>query len=473
MTASSTKMLERRLFILALPGMIACLAIIGIAAFAALSGKSEVERTLSAQQSFTAEYETSLDEWRTSLAQIEETGEAETPFDARPMNIRIPATLPPAPLGDFAAGGAQLLPATTTISGWANPADLFAEYEFDNPTPLSLGSFDLTFVAVVLMPLLMIAISFDILSGDRERGRARLIAIQAGHVGPTVWRRLAIRNGLLWAVFGVTAAIAALLPPAGAEAGPRLAHFAAWLAIALLYGFFWFAAIGLASALLKRGETVASALFAAWAVFVFAVPAVGGAIAEASHPPPSRLAFLSEMRQGEVTAVRETAELTAGFLADHPEMTVSDEGVPGYFSSNFLANQQAADRTTPVLDAFNDSRRQRAALVGGLQYLSPAMIADRAMTAIAGGDVDRSLAFQDQARVALAGLTETIGPAVVARQRISLADYDAIPAFAFEERTLDTTIRAAAPPLIFLLLASLVVLLVARRRMAAPLERLL
>lgn len=473
MSVSPIAMLERRLFIFSLPGLAACLAIICVVAFSAFAGKTVADQAFSAQQAFTEEYETSLQEWRASLAKIEQTGETESPFDARPINLRIPAVLPAAPLGDFAIGNAQLFPTATTISGWSNPVDLFAEYEFDNPTPLSLGSFDLTFVAVVLMPLLMIAVSFDILTGDRERGRARLIAVQAGHVAPSVWRRLALRNGLLWGVFALAATVAALSIPNGIDAGQRLAHFAVWLVIALIYGIFWIGAIGLASAVLKRGETVASTLFAAWAIFVFAVPAVGGAIAEASYPPPSRLAYLSEMRQGEVTAVRETADLTAGFLADHPEMTVSDEGVPGYFSSSFLANQQIRARTTPVLEEFNNSREQRAALVAGLQYLSPAMIADRSMTFVAGGDFDRYLAFQEQARLALDNLAERIGPAVVARQRISLSEYDMIPAFKFDERALGRTISALAFPIGFLVLLSLAVLLTARRSMAAPLERLL
>ncbi|MEP2990650.1 MAG: DUF3526 domain-containing protein [Parasphingorhabdus sp.] len=473
MSISPIAMLERRLFVFSVSGLLACLAIICVVGFAAFAGKTTVEHSFSAQQAFTTEYETSLAEWEQSLQKIEQTGAAESPYDARPMNLRIPAVLPTAPLGDFAIGNAQLFPTATTISGWASSANLFAEYEFDNPTPLSLGSFDLTFVVVVLMPLLMIAVSFDILTGDRERGRARLIAMQAGHVAPSVWRRLTLRNGLLWGVFTVVATIAALFVPSGIEAGDRLAHFAAWLGIALAYGLFWFAAVGLASALLKRGETVASALFAAWTIFVFAIPAVGGAIAEASYPPPSRLAYLSEMREGEVIAVRETADLTAGFLADHPDMTVSDEGVPGYFSNSFLANEQARIRTTPVLEAFNKSREQRSALVSGLQYFSPAMIADRAMTFVAGGDVDRNLAFQQQARSALHDLAEQIGPAVVARQRITLSEYEAIPAFEFSERTLTSTMATLTAPLGFLLLLSLAVLFAARRSMAAPLERLL
>jgi len=153
-----------------------------------------------------------------------------------------------------------------------------------------------------------------------------------------------------------------------------------------------------------------------------------------------------------VKAVRETASLTSGFLADHPEMTVSDEAVPGYYQLMFLSNMEAAKRTTPVLESFNRSRSQRTELVAKLQFISPAMIADNSMTGIAGADVVRNMAFQVQARNALADLTKLIGPAVVAKQRISLAQFDAIPVFEFEDRTLLQRVGAQAGPLSFLTL---------------------
>ncbi|WP_425409365.1 DUF3526 domain-containing protein [Hyphococcus sp.] len=472
-TISTAFSLERRIFLFAVPGFGIALLIAAIALVAAFVGRSHVERVAEAQAVFNEERTTTLNEWRESLKQIEETGEAPSPYVARPMDIRMPAILPPAPLGDFAIGSNDLHPTTTLITGWSNPADLFNAYEFANPTILSAGGFDLTFLVVVLMPLIMIAASFDVLSGDRERGRARIVAAQAGHVGASAWRRLAMRNLFVWCVFSVAAWAIALAPPAATPLADRLGDFLAWLGAALAYGLFWFAAIAFASAFLKRSETVAAALFSAWAIFVFAAPAIGGALAEAAYPPPSRLAFLSEMRKGEVRAVRETAELTAGFLADHPEMTVSDDGVPGYYQSNFLANVEAAKRTTPVLDAFNDSRASRSGLVEKLQYLSPAMIADNALKTIAGGDVERNMSYQRQARAALADLTERIGPAVVAKRRISLAEFDAIPPFDFQDRTLLQKFRAIAPPIGFLLAVAAALLFAARRRMSAALEKLL
>ncbi|MEM9286373.1 MAG: DUF3526 domain-containing protein [Pseudomonadota bacterium] len=473
MSLSTTITLERKLFLFSGQGLVTALSIVALVLLSALASKADIARTAAAQSAFLDERNEAIEEWRGALVAYEETGEAESPYDARPMNLRIPAVLPPAPLADFAGGSAELYPTTAVLTGWANPADLFSRYEFDNPAPLSIGRLDLSFLVVVLLPLIMIAASFDILASDREGGRAKLVAVQAGQLHRSVWERLWLRNASIWATFSVAAVMMALLPASGADMGMRLLHFAAWLAIAWVYGAFWFGLIALASIVIKKGETVASALFAAWAMFVFAVPAVGGALAEGLYPPPSRLAFLSEMRKGEVAAIRQTAALTAGILADHPEMTVSDEAVPAFFNRAYVANREAGKRTTPVLIAFEESRNQRLSLVSYVQYASPSLIADRALTAVAGGDIERAMAYQRQAREALAELFDVIGPAVAAKQRISLEQFEAIPAFQYKERSLGDILASSAVPLAYLVLLGFGLVALARRRLAAPLEQIL
>lgn len=473
MINSMTFALERRIFLFALPGtlIISCLVLLG--AYAAISGKSYVEQAVAGQADFESQSNEAVTEWRDALVEIEASDEAPSPYAARPMNLRLPASLPPAPLADFAIGSGDLFPTTTKLTGWANPADLFIEYEFANPTILGMGRFDLTFLVIVILPLVMIAASFDVFAGERERGRARITAAQAGNIQSSVWKRLFMRNTAIWLVFSLIALVAAFVAPAPQMSSARFFSFILWLGVAWGYGLFWYALIAFAVAFGKRSETVAASLFSLWAVFVFAVPAIGGAIAEAAYPPPSRLIFLSEMREGEVEAVREAEKLTNTFLAEHPEMAQSTEDVPGFFRGAFLSNREAGKRTTPVLEAFTQSRQNRKALVGRLQFLSPALIANNALVTIAGGDIARNMAYQEQARAALNDLFERIGPAVVAKQRISVAEFDAIPEFEFRDRTLGQKVSSFAAPLGFLIVISALLIVGARRRMAAPLETML
>lgn len=472
--------LECRTFLFAAPGIALIASLLILGAYAAYSGKSQLARIAQAQAHYAQTRNDALDAWRDELVEIESAPDAAAPaYAARPMNIRKPAVAPAAPLGDFAIGASDLLPAQTELSAWVNPADLFNEYEFANPTLLSIGRFDLSIMAVLLLPLLMIAASFDIWSAERESTRARLIAAQAGAVKALIWSRLLFRNGLIWGVFALLALAAGLAAPGAAglsSAGlssARLANLAGWLGAAWIYGAFWFALIAFAVAYLRRSETIAATLFALWASFVFLTPAIGGSLSEALYPPPSKLAALSAMRDAKSEAGKATAELTQGFLADHPEMTVSDDDVPGYYAGTWLANREAATRTAPILRAFEESRRQRQEAVNLLQYLSPAVIANRALLSFAGGDVHRYRAYQAEARAALADLSQRIGPAVVAKQRLSLAAYDAMAPFAFAETPAGDKARRLAAPLAFLSALTLALGWGARRRLGAPLEKML
>ena len=470
---STALFLECRTFLFAAPGIALIVSLLILGGYAAYSGKSQLARLAQAQADYAQTRNAALDAWRDELVEIESAPGAAAPaYAARPMNIRKPAVAPVAPLGDFAIGASDLLPAQTELSAWVNPADLFNEYEFANPTLLSIGRFDLSIMVVLLLPLLMIAASFDIWSAERESTRARLIAAQAGAVKSLIWRRLLFRNGLIWGVFALVALAAGLAAPAGLSSA-RLANLAGWIGAAWIYGAFWFALIAFAVAYLRRSEIIAATLFALWASFVFLAPAIGGAVSEALYPPPSRLAALSAMRDAKSEARKATAELTEGFLADHPQMTVSDDDVPFYYAGTWLANREAATRTAPILRAFEQSRQRRRETINLLQYLSPTVIANRALLSFAGGDVDRYRAYQAEARAALADLSQRIGPAVVAKQRLSLAAYDAIAPFSFTETAASDKVRRLAAPLAFLLALTLALGWGAKRRLGAPLEKML
>ena len=470
---STALFLECRTFLFAAPGIALIVSLLILGGYAAYSGKSQLTRLAQAQADYAQTRNAALDAWRDELVEIESAPGAAAPaYAARPMNIRKPAVAPVAPLGDFAIGASDLLPAQTELSAWVNPTDLFNEYEFANPTLLSIGRFDLSTMVVLLLPLLMIAASFDIWSAERESTRARLIAAQAGAVKSLIWSRLLFRNGLIWGVFALVALAAGLAAPAGLSSA-RLANLAGWIGAAWIYGAFWFALIAFAVAYLRRSEIIAATLFALWAGFVFLTPAIGGAVSEALYPPPSRLAALSAMRDAKSEAGKATAELTKGFLADHPEMTVSDDDVPFYYAGTWLANREAATRTAPILRAFEQSRQRRQETINLLQYLSPTVIVNRALLSFSGGDVDRYRAYQAEARAALADLSQRIGPAVVAKQRLSLAAYDAIAPFSFTETAASDKIRRLAAPLTFLLALTLALGWGARRRLGAPLEKML
>ena len=158
--------------------------------------------------------------------------------------LELSSSLPPAPLADFSVGQADLLPGTGKLSLWDPDVRLFSRYEIADPVALALGAFDLSKAIVLLLPLLMIALSFDVLSAERDAGRLGLTLAQGADLRRLFWQRLSIRSG---GIIGL-----ALLLAAGAlsfNAGPaplseRFPSFALWVACAALYGLLWLAIIG-------------------------------------------------------------------------------------------------------------------------------------------------------------------------------------------------------------------------------------
>lgn len=102
---------------------------------------------------------------RAALARIESQreraakAEAGGPVDryaAFPSSLRAPAVLPPGPLAFLTVGEMDLRPHTATVSLFSSEAAFTKNQELQSPATLAAGRFDLGFVVVVLLPLVLI-----------------------------------------------------------------------------------------------------------------------------------------------------------------------------------------------------------------------------------------------------------------------------------------------------------------------------
>ena len=455
---------ERLAFVTRGPALIAIAVIIASLFYAGFSGDRWRDAHLASLESFEAQELESLAEWRDDLAAIEAGSVEPSPFDANPMNILFPAVLPPSALGDFAIGHADLHPASASISPWRNLSSVFGRYQFDNPTTLASSRFDVALVIVLLMPVLMIAVSFDVLAADRSRGSLSMMMSFPIRLTRLAWTRLLFRNGVLWATAAAVMVLLLFINDAG---GDRYARFGLWLAVCLVYAAFWTTIIALCIASFRTATNAAAALVAVWMLITLASPAAVATMSEAAYPTPSRLAYLSEIRSAQADTNRELADVTAGFLLDHPELTVGDQTLPSYLRAAYLSNEAARVNTRPISEAYEAARAGRAQTLEWAQYLSPSIIAQRLLNIAAGADLERQHNFQTQAREALYRLSATVGPAIVSRNRLSTDEFDTLAPFRFQERKLTGVVSSAILPMGFLVAVSLFCGLLAQRRLAS------
>ena len=414
---------------------------------------------------FESHANTALDEFRGQLSDIESGSVEPSPYDANPMSILIPASLTPTSLGDFAVGHQDLHPASAELSTWRNLSSVFGRYQFDNPTSLSSSAFDIASVVIVLLPLLMIAVSFDVLAADRSRGSLALILVSPISTRALVWTRLLYRNGILWLAAVLAMLALGIVNDSG---GDRLERLGVWLGVCTLYMSVWLALIVYCVARFRSETATAGSLVAAWLMFTLAIPASISTVSESLYPTPSRLALLSEIRLAQSETNRSLADATEGYLFDHPDLTVGDEELPSFYRAAFLSNQAALENTRGIVEAYDSARASRNRTLGWAQYLSPSIITQRLLHLSAGADLGRQHRFQSQVQVALGQLGDAIGPAVVSRNRLTVAAFDRLEPFVFEDVSSRQILIRAIVPGNFLLMLSVFLAVAANRRLARP-----
>jgi len=436
--------------------------------YAASNGKSRLDNRLDAINRHQAEVSQTMSTWSGALEQKESGGDQTgvTPRTGSAMDVRFSSHLPQLPLADFAIGQSDILPYLSTISLATPDIRIFSRYEFDDPVSLMLGGFDLSTAIIVLLPLLLIVMCFDLISADRDANRLGLTLSQGISISSLFWNRLLLRSGMVIAVLILITAVMLLVQSGATAVADRLLPFLIWTVGTLVYAGFWIAAVAVVAAFNRRSEFNIMALLSIWLAFVFIVPSGASAILETVYPTPTRLTYLAEARETENAARLQEADLANQFILDHPEMLVNEEAeIPAFLRSNFLVNRSIDEATRPILDEFDAAARQRESSVGVIRFLSPAIIAQGLFNDIAGNSSDRHQRYVQQVRAFKANYSAQVGPGVVAGQPLTVAEFEQIEGFSFPEESVSEAFRKHLFPLLFLLLLTIVAFLLVNRRL--------
>ncbi|MEQ1489456.1 MAG: DUF3526 domain-containing protein [Terricaulis sp.] len=413
------------------------------AAAAAWNGHAWLTQLSTERTAFLAEGDESAAAYRENLA----AGSIDADELAlAPVRVTQPLAYPVPILADFSIGRSVIEPSTATVRVRYRPDTLFRNYQIDNAERLARGRLDLSFVAVVLAPLLLIALGYGLFSSDRERGSARLVLAQAATPVSLLTAR-SINRFALVAIPIILAALALLW--LGPERDARLGPASLWLAVALLGLLFWQGVILFVNSFRIRAETAALSLVALWALLVFVAPATINAVAQANFPPPSRLAYIAQARAAEIAAA-------GAYENDHPELAADlslplNEQYRRTVARNIGVGLSVEQRLAPLTRAFETQLRGQQDLVEWVQWASPPMTSASVLASIAGTDTRSYAALRAAAITHLASFKRAILGPVESGRSMTLADYDALPRFEPPKNN--------APLLPIVVLAALVMLL--------------
>jgi ABC-2 type transport system permease protein len=371
------------------------------------------------------------------------------------------AQLPHAPLAPLAVGQRDVLPQTVMLTTRTRSTHA-SEGETLSAGQRASGPFDLSFVLVFLLPLVIIAATFDLLSGERERGTLALVLSQPLSLSTFVMGKAGVRLAILAAVTIVLVLAGVLL--AGARFGSDGALGALGLSLALLVGYtlFWVALALAVNAWGRSSAANALALVGVWLGLTIIVPGLAGILVETVHPPPSRVELVNRTRE----AARDASTRASALEGDHGKPT-SEASTRAALATQAELERQLA----PVLVDFEARLAAQQGLVDKLRFASPALLVHEGLSDLAGSSVTRHQHFSKQVAAYQRELQTYFHERAEAGQRLAAVDYAEVPRFAYVEVATGALAARVVAAVVALLTAALALLALARAGLRTHVSR--
>ena len=175
--------------------------LVGLTVFGAYSGRHVLQRQFASIEAMKLEEMQRRDRLRGGLVTTS-TGDKPTPgapagTQTTPAMLggelgSTSAVLPPGPLAGLSIGQSDMLPGFFRISTNSLQASM-EEDEIANPRHLLTGRLDFGFVVIALYPLLILALSYDMLASEIENGTFSLVMSQPIRLSELIIGKLAVR----------------------------------------------------------------------------------------------------------------------------------------------------------------------------------------------------------------------------------------------------------------------------------------
>jgi ABC-2 type transport system permease protein len=345
------------------------------------------------------------------------------------------AIMPPTALAALTIGQSDLLPYYFKMTTDAKET-VTAAAELENPQRLLTGRFDLAFVLIYLYPLLILALSYNLLSAEKEQGTLALALSQPVSLRTLALAKVTLRLLVLLTTIVLLSVAAFIIGGVDVTSPDALARIPFWFVATAAYGLFWFALAVAVSALGRGSATNAMALAATWLVLVVLLPSALNLLATSLYPVPSRVEMVQAVRAASDEANAEGSKALAKYYEDHPELAGggADQAMNDFNIIRVAVNAEVERRVRPVLDQFDRQLASQQRLIERVRFLSPAIVMQDALNDISGTGISRHRHFMTQVSEYHQRWRNYFVPLVF--RKAQLESFAEIPRFSFVEEEL-------------------------------------
>ncbi len=365
------------------------------------------------------------------------------------------AVLPFAPTAVFSLGQSDVLDSEASVTVSTLQRTKADKKGFENPLSFLSGRFDLSFVIIYLLPLFVLALSFNLLSGEREQGILQLILSQPVKLKNILSAKIAAQFILIFALVLFVSLIGVFLSVSEFSAD-FWTRTLLWILLIFAYTFFWFALAAFVNSFGYSSAANAVIASAAWLILVLILPALLNVIISAVYPVPSRSETISAIRNVNLDMRRDGKRLLAEHYQDHPELMPKDgEKAFEDFGLAFVYIQrEQKQRVEEVEEKFAAQIAGQQNLVKTLQFLSPSIIVQEVVNDIAGTGLNRYAHFRSQVKEFDKAWADFFLPRIYRKESLTPEDFGRIPRFQYKEESTGAIFSRTGFGILFLLIAS-------------------
>lgn len=293
---------------------------------------------------------------------------------------------------DFAAlaiGQKDNLPFTHPRHSYQESIYSVGSTDIQNPGKLLAGNFDLSFIILYLLPLLVIVYGYGLRSEEEEQGTYTLVRAQSD-AGRVLLQKLLFRCA---AVCGFMAVLnLAAFSVAGIPVMAQWAQKGSWLLITVAYTVFWFSLVWLVASLRTSGSIAALLLGGLWVLLLLLVPAL--VYRRVAHPQQQEQARILFNQRGDFP---KAYDLTPERLADSFARLVHPIALPAMADTGERMQRiYRAIHGSEIQRRFDDGLGRRVLDVQSAEYrstvrlnwLNPAYAVQNAFSQVAGTEIN-------------------------------------------------------------------------------------
>jgi ABC-2 type transport system permease protein len=413
-------------------------------AFATFNGKKNVTKRVNdiaeVQEGFNKKDSLML----ATLIKIEKGEKTNLPYwqlPSEPMTVgrRYPrlAIMQPETLSFLATGQSDMYTHFKSPTVYGNNFAL--DYsEMVNPVQLLFGNFDLAFVIIYILPLLIIAFTFNILSKEKELGTLRLLGAQPISVINWLLQKMIIR----YLIFTIITSLILLITIAffSPDAFNSITNLFSLFLLIAGYIFFWFVISFIVNIKINHSSKNALTLIGVWLLIVMVLPATVNQIGNSLYPTPSRLEMINEIRLIKKENEKKQNQIMSEYLRTHPELAQGNDNDKFGFWHNYFASEKIMEeKTKPLLAKYDLQLKKQQNLIGFFKYVSPAILMQQSLNNIAGTSEKHYNDYKKQVFEFSNDWRNYLVPMLFKKQKFKVENYKELPSFTYKNRIVNNS----------------------------------